>query len=344
MSYVLEDVVAELTSRCNLSCMHCASSCNNQERGSELPVEAWMDIADQLAEMGVKRLVLSGGEPTIKAGFPRLIGHLNKIKLRYGFITNGFDLPDEVVEAISTARPFGVGVSLDGFGEIHNRIRRNSQSWSRAIATISRLKDLGVGVCVSTTINRLNWNNELDRLAKLVYLAELEYWQVVISMPSGRMAEQSDLLIDEAIFREVCDKIATYRQLYPNVDIQAADCFGPAPAGVLRPHGWLGCSAGITAIGIDATGIVRPCLSLRAKGCTESLLRRSLADIWHDSPIFDFNRKFRCEDVVGSCQSCPDLQTCRGGCASQSMSYHGRLHDAPFCYKRSFIQNREGEC
>ena len=337
MEFKLEEVVIELTKRCNLSCLHCGSSCENQMSPDELTAIEWQSILEDLKDFGVGKVVFSGGEPTLKSGFTGLMEFCRQIDLRFGFISNGFNFNRDLLNALEVSRPFAVGLSIDGLKKTHNLIRQNDRSWTNALITISRLQDLKIPVCISTTVNRLNYS-ELSPLAGFLNAAQISAWQIQLAMPVGRMRQNCDLQIDENIFQSVCRQVMAIRKTYPQLMAQAADCFGPAPLGVIRSENWTGCSAGISSIGIDACGYVTPCLSMRENHIfCGRLPNQKIAECWH-SQYFDFNRHFHPQIVKGNCVDCDYLKQCRGGCNSQSLSHFGSFHDSPFCFYRQLIK------
>jgi len=60
--------VWELTLSCNLRCKHCGSFAGSR-RDDEMSLEENLDVADQLAALGCRRVTLSGGEPLVQPEF-----------------------------------------------------------------------------------------------------------------------------------------------------------------------------------------------------------------------------------------------------------------------------------
>ena len=339
MNYELKQVVVELTERCNLACLHCGSACLPHKIAGELSVNQWKKVVKQLVELKVEKIVFSGGEPFLKPGVNDLFQYCHDIGMKFGVITNGFSLKLDTITFLASCRPFAVGVSLDGFQETHDYIRGNTKSWRNAINTISNLKQNNIQVCVVTTINRLSYRSLLD-FGKWLNLAEVDSWQLQLAMPFGRMKDNQEFLIDEVIFKKVCEDVFQMRHGFPDLKIEAADCFGLAPPNSIRSGNWSGCSAGLNSLGINAGGYVSPCFSLRSGFGQENVLRTSIKEIWETSEIFNFNRNFSATNVCGTCADCQQLEFCRGGCASQSESYYGQKHQAPFCFFKTF--NKKG--
>lgn len=335
--YKLKEVVVEITEQCNLNCMHCGSACGHQAAKDELSIEEWENVLSQFSEIGVEKIVFSGGEPTLKSGFEEILLFSSKLNIKTGFISNGLSLFNEALrKAIFRSKPFAVGLSIDGLKEVHNKVRRNERSWQGLIRNISILQELKVQICVVTTLHKLNYR-ELPKLARFLDFAGVDSWQLQLAMPLGRMREQANILVTEDDFGEICEQVAILRRQYPSLNIQSSDCFGVAPENSIRSSCWSGCTAGISSMGIDACGRAMPCLSLQDGQKHESLRDISVLEIWENSNIFDFNRKFLRSNVEdrSNCMGCKFLDECRGGCASQSFSYYGYFHSSPFCFFRN---------
>lgn len=75
-----------IAGRCNYRCKHCYMSAPNAKLG-ELPHGAVMDIIEQMADCGVMRVPLTGGEPLVRSDFwdivDALIGHKMQIAQIY---------------------------------------------------------------------------------------------------------------------------------------------------------------------------------------------------------------------------------------------------------------------
>jgi radical SAM protein with 4Fe4S-binding SPASM domain len=333
--YIPLQAVVELTNQCNLCCQHCGSSCTHKMNPDELTIEEWQGVIDQLVEFGTERIVFSGGEPTLKSDFDELLGYTATKGIKFALITNGYILPDNISEAIGQYRPYAIGVSLDGNEAVHNTIRGREDSWKRAFETIGSVRKLGIQVCAVTTVSK--WNlHVLDELVAILS-ESVDSWQVQLASSFGRMKTQAEALLSEEGFRYLCRRVIMYRHLYSDLNIQAADCFGIAPPGVIRTGNWEGCTAGLWSLGIDACGNVLPCLSIQNGIHGGNIRQSSLEDIWNHSDCFDMNRAFNPEQASnGQCAACEQLAICRGGCASLSYSCSGEFHRAPLCYYRAF--------
>lgn len=77
---VLADI--SLTNRCNLKCEYCyASSGDENKILSELSLDTYKLLFEQLDKMNVHRISLTGGEPLLRKDFLRFLMKLKSINL-----------------------------------------------------------------------------------------------------------------------------------------------------------------------------------------------------------------------------------------------------------------------
>jgi len=338
--YNLEYALIELTNRCNLGCLICGSDSKNVSDPNELSIAEWMAIVDELRDLGVKRIVLSGGEPTLKDGIGGLIDYINASGIEYAIITNGFIFPENVLEAVKQYPPFTIGISIDGNPQTHDWFRGKKGSFSALLKTIHILKENAIPISVNTTVHKGNYR-QLPWIAEFLRDNRIYGWQIQLAMPFGRMRKNQQLILSQREFEWVCSFVSQIRKTLQDIKIEAADDFSYAPAGTIRDDDWAGCSAGICSVGIDAHGNVKGCLSLTECPPEGNLRKQKLSEIWNDRNKFSYNRNFCMDDLSGDCLICEKATICRGGCGSQSYSMIGKYHQSPFCFWKTVGEKRE---
>lgn len=340
----LDTVVIETTRACNLNCLHCGSNCNRQPASDELSAGDWIGIFRQFADLGVKKVVFSGGEPFLKKDFDLMIREISGFGFKFGIISNGLKVSDRFIELLSEIKPFAVGVSIDGLAATHNLIRGNTQAWLKSLSSIVKLQAAGIPVSVVTTISKYNFL-ELPAIFSLLDCLGVKAWQVQMASPMGRLSGANDQIIDSGEFNSVCQclrKMILEQSSGPRVFL--ADCFGYGALDPAIPRNFPGCQAGLSVLGIKSNGDVLPCLSLYFdEFIAGSLKAESLEAIWNSDRSFAFNRQFDLDSIPpeSKCYLCDKRNACRGGCSSLSYACYGRLHSQPFCIEHDFQQIEE---
>lgn len=150
----------ELTYACNLRCGFCYTDSprHTLARTPELSDEQWLDVADQLVELGAIEAVVTGGEPLLRRDLTLEVCHrLAAAGLGVTLNSNGWFIDDAIAAALAEAPGLHVHVSIDGPSpELHDASRGIPGSWRRAIGALDALIRHGIAVhsvCVVTREN-----------------------------------------------------------------------------------------------------------------------------------------------------------------------------------------------
>lgn len=341
--------VWEITSRCNMRCLHCASDFSDgRPRGDELDLAEAMDLCRQLAQLGCEKVVLSGGEALLRPDWPLIARELVALGLHVSLITNGFVVDEEAAREIRRAGICRVALSLDGLEETHNHVRVNPLSFARVLRACDLLRGEGLAVNFVTHVNRRNLP-ELAALETLVAELGADVWRLQLGSPMGRLAQHPELVLLPEDLPAVADFIVAAKQRR-RVAVSVGNNVGyfSRHERVLRstPNRqgldfWCGCSAGCLNVGIEANGNVKGCLSLQSERFVEGNLRQeSLAEIWSRPGAFAYTRGFEPADLHGHCAGCEYGEICRGGCVFMAFGATGSPHDNPYCLHRVERQRR----
>ena len=333
MLYKIKMCVWELTLRCNIHCLHCGSSANNQTRKNELTTQEALDVVEQLAELGCENVVLSGGEPFLRKDWATLALRMVDLGIRVSFISNGYLFNDDILDILKVIRPVGTGFSLDGgCRETHDYIRGRKGVFDRCIKALNKCSKAGFYSSAITTVHKMNFP-ELDRILEILVENGVRAWQLQTATPQGRMPRE--LALDENEFYSLAKFIAQKKKEYKNIiDVCESDCIGYfGTLGNELNVNWRGCPAGMRVLGIESDGTIKGCLSIHHGEKYEegNVRERSLIDIWNDKNSFSYNRRFNPENLKGICKECKYGSICRGGCSEQAKSFTDSEFGSPFC-------------
>lgn len=124
--------------RCNCRCVMCDIWKIRQVR--EIRIEDLRPHLDSLLALGIRWIVLSGGEPQLHSEFSALSQLIRDQGIRVSLLTAGLLLEseaDSVAEVVDD-----VIVSLDGPPSVHDRVRRVPQAFARLARGVEGLRKL----------------------------------------------------------------------------------------------------------------------------------------------------------------------------------------------------------
>lgn len=129
--------VFEATLGCDLRCRHCGSRAG-RPRPDELTTAECARLFGELAGLGNQWLTISGGEPMMRPDWLDLVREAAAAGLRAGMITNALRFDAKAATDAKEAGLAAVGLSLDGIGPTHDRVRGRIGHFSRIVGRWSR--------------------------------------------------------------------------------------------------------------------------------------------------------------------------------------------------------------
>jgi cyclic pyranopterin phosphate synthase len=188
----IEYLRISVTDRCNFRCLYCLPLAGLEwlPKSDILSYEEIARIVGELAPLGLRRLRITGGEPTLRPELKRLIGMLKEIPEieDISLSTNGVRLP-ELAGALKLAGLDRVNMSADSLrsDRIKAISRRNTEFDPIAAATAAEragLSPIKLNVVVMRGIN----DDEVSDFARLT-LAHPWHVRFIELMPVGEMRE-----------------------------------------------------------------------------------------------------------------------------------------------------------
>ena len=135
-----------ITHRCNAKCKMCniheIYRLHPERLHEELSTEEWIKVFDELKELGVQIVTITGGEPLVREDIVILLKRLKLNGFKVALATNGLLLPRMVTEIWPYVD--NIGVSIDAAQpKIHNSIR-GINVFERAVKGIKKIKELNL--------------------------------------------------------------------------------------------------------------------------------------------------------------------------------------------------------
>lgn len=156
--------ILEVTSRCNSRCVYC--QCWRVGRMDEISSADYHEVLSQLYTLGVRRLILTGGEPLLRKDLEVIVRTGYDRRLHTSVVTNGIALTPQRLEALIQSGLLGLTLSLDTLNPVLYRCLRGVEI-SPAIQAVSLLEQAarqGLSVSINVVLTALNYTD----LPKLV--------------------------------------------------------------------------------------------------------------------------------------------------------------------------------
>ena len=345
-----------ITGRCNLRCSYCFYA-DEMTALSDLPTDTWLAFFDELGEIGVMDVCLTGGEAFTRPDLFELIDGIIANRMRYNILSNGTLITEKVLEQFEVGkrrlRLNSIQISIDGScAEIHNKTRPNS--FDRALRGLCLLKGAGFPVTVRVTINRYNLH-DLENIAHLLLEdVGLPSFSTNEAAPIGSGCQnEAEVALTPNEMAEAMEILAQLQERYPGRLNATAGPQAKREAYAEMEHALLtgektshwgmgyltGCGCVFNSIDLFHDGTIIPCSMLPGEHLG-NLTRDSIADIWQNHPILWAMRERRnipMQQVPG-CENCKWAPFCNGSCPGLAHQLTGDFNRANprDCY-RNFL-------
>ena len=334
----------ELTRACDHACVHCRVAAGRPLR-DELDVDEALAVADQLVDLGVRLVVLTGGEPTALRGWDRIARRLADGGCRVRLFSGGPALDADTVQRAVDAGIKGFATSLDGPQHVHDRLRptrgvMGGSSYRKTVGAIERLLGAGHPLRVVTVASAATIPY-LDDTYFLLRNLDVTRWQINLCQNAGRAREAvADLMPAPQDLQRIVDVLVrAAREGIVTSPMHCSVGYMTAEEPVLRrPLStqnlvWRGTPAGLRTLAITANGGVLGCTALPDEFVTASVRDRSLSDIWSDDACFPYSRGFDASLLAGQCARCKLAMACRAGCPAVAYGATGAMGANPYCLR-----------
>lgn len=178
-------VVWNITSRCNLKCVHCYNDSGANVESNEPTTDEAKAVLNDLAEYGVPSVLFSGGEPLTRKDLFELIAYARDGGLRAVISTNGTLITTSKAAQIKANGVSYVGISLDGIGKTNDDFRGVEGAFEKAVTGIRNCMDAGVRVGLRLTLTKHTVRN-LEQLFEFFEKEGIERACFYHLVPSGR--------------------------------------------------------------------------------------------------------------------------------------------------------------
>ena len=172
-----------ITNRCNLRCPYCYANVDDRfdHPPDDMTTEAVKKHIDDLYDLGMRWLIILGGEPLIRKDIGEILRHTRKKGVLIEVVTNGHLVPKkiDVFKYVDFAC-----LSLEGDEETHDKVRARKGSYQKVLnaAEVLSQSPYPVTIRFHATLMRENYE-DLTHFKKITDMfpgSEFGFSQVIV--------------------------------------------------------------------------------------------------------------------------------------------------------------------
>jgi heme b synthase len=310
----------------------------------ELSTAEALALVDQIADFADPILILTGGDPLMRADIFDIAAHAKQRGLRVVMSPNGTLITPEVAARMHEIGIGRISVSIDfPTAAEHDEFRGVPGAFDGAVRGIQNALAAGVEVQINSTITKLNVHYLPALLDLATKLGAVSFHPFML-VPTGRGKELEEQELPpeeyEKALNWMYDAQQTSELFFKPTDVphywrvmrQRAKAEGKKIAVHPHSHGGMntlsrGCLAGVGFCFISHTGQVQPCGYFdKVAG---DIREQPFAEIWQHSPLFLRLRDL--SQLTGKCGACEYKKVC-GGCRARAYERTGDyMAEEPYC-------------
>ncbi len=287
----------EVTQECPFSCPQCYNSCTVKS----MPVDIVIRHINQAKELGVKRIVLNGGEPLVYKHIETIIDYTLEHELAVTFFTSGYGLSIDFIKKYANKR-IDIYISLNGSSlEINSKSR---DGFSYAIEAMQSFRQLGVPYGIT-------WVARADNVMDFpnMYALATKYSADVIAIIPNRPSNKDEIISEMGVEDYEFLKKSILELRNGSVKILIDACYGMLSMLIGQVASkFTGCYAGRFSFSVDVDSNYRPCTHIPT-----SENYSTAHDYWLNSKILNNLRNSDniCIDCIHilKCSPCPLMLT-----------------------------------
>lgn len=187
-------VVWNVCRHCNLRCPHCYAAASLRPSRNDLSTKEAFGLIDDLAGVGVRVVIFSGGEPLLRPDLFDLMARARNRGLKPLLSSNGVCLDGASARRLADMGVRYVGVSLDGLAAQNDAYRGMKGAFARAVRGLRHAMEAGLGAGIRLTLTRHSAGQIEPLLAFAVRLGvDRFYLSHLLYSGRGRSLARQDL-------------------------------------------------------------------------------------------------------------------------------------------------------
>lgn len=315
VSVIMKRAVISITNACVLHCLHCYNKNNNCNCTADYIDE---EFVNQLYSIGIRQIVLSGGEPTIE--WDLLLSVLKLFKNRFSIVitSNGVLLNIMKIHVLKESGVSRLQISLDGASACSHEYLRGKGTYSHTLQLIKTFPEF---ITPMFTIHAKNYcevgdfiEQQLDNGVKKIGFERF--------IPIKGNINNRDLELSKDQLFMAYDIISKYKGIDFHINDPLFNTYlfikNKIPINIVKSFTDIGCQAQKHNIYIDAIGDVHPCV-----------FSNDVLFNVHEEPLSTCTRLS--SPSIKGCIGCDYYCVCKGCRAAAKTQFDDWLEIDPLC-------------
>ena len=264
----ISDLRLSVTDRCNYKCVYCRTG-NEGALYADLPFAEYLRMVRLLVSLGIRKVRLTGGEPTLRGGLVEFVRQLSQLRtpdghaLDLALTTNGHLLAD-IVQPLKDAGLTRVTVSMDAVDPaLFARITRVPNGYDNVLAGIRAARRAGLDPVKVNCVLLRGFNEE-----QIVPFGKFAREEGVVVRFIEFMPLEEDRVWSPDVVVPLKEIVARLNEFHPLVEIEHGHsetarryrfADGVGEIGIIAPVSMPFCGA-CSRIRITSDGKIRTCL------------------------------------------------------------------------------------
>jgi radical SAM protein with 4Fe4S-binding SPASM domain len=290
----------EVTHRCNNRCLHCYNNLaagNREAASTELTLDEYRRILDDITAAGCLWLLFTGGEIFLRDDFLDIYTYARKKGLLITLFTNGTLMTADIADELKRLPPFSIEITIYGHSrETWESVTRLPGSYQRCLNGIDLMMTRGLPIKLKTMAISPNKKEigEMRQFAEERLGLEFKF-DTMINPRIDRSMQPVDVRLTPA---EVVELDLKYKERSDELSEFAAR-FNNARIDSRMPQQLYSCGAGNQSFAIDPYGRLRVCIL--SSGCSYELRQGSFREGWEGHLAVERQKK---PSQATKCSSC----------------------------------------
>ena len=290
----------ELTSYCNLKCVHCYLGDDHAAGG--MPTDKVFNFLDQLKAMGTLEVTFTGGEVLSSPDLPEILRYARHNDFSITLLTNNVLLTDSLIKEIKNTGVRLLQISVYSMkAEVHDAITRHPGSWKKTIGNIEKLVAQNVPIQIGCPVMKEN----LDSFSEVIKWGKKKRFRVKTDIVLMARTDFSTNNLDHRLSLEE-SKEAIKIIVASNVEYQERLTLKDKIKEKLNPADPV-CGVGTSTMCMAANGDFYPCPGFKMK--LGNINNNSVKDVWNNSPQILELRRVR-NSAYSKCLKCQSFEYC----------------------------------